>query len=202
LKYVTLGIGHQNYSCDATGKLTATGATAVLYNVKSALTHASWLTPSLPGLALSYSGLRSDNVASNAVKGGDAEDFSRNLNAGGIEGLDKLGIHFFTDDKAPLFNLYEADTPGRLVGKVFQKTPAPQGSCAGPEGTGAVDWLLLEDDKTGRSYGGLTNVYRVETAGGQPPKTCSGMAPGSIVRVPYAAEYWFYGPLAQTPQTY
>lgn len=71
--------------------------------------------------------------------------------------------------------------------------PAPAGSCPGINDQGAVDWLMLGNSGSSVNFGGLSTVYRVETAGGKSAPTCQGMAAGSVIRVPYAAEYWFYG---------
>lgn len=51
-----------------------------------------------------------------------------------------------------------------------------------------MPWLKL----TARSgaTGNLEEVYRVNTAGGNPPATCAGMP--ATFEVQYAAEYWFY----------
>jgi hypothetical protein len=40
---------------------------------------------------------------------------------------------------------------------------------------------------------GLGEVYRVESAGGNPPETCSGISSDAVIGVQYSAEYWFYG---------
>jgi hypothetical protein len=37
----------------------------------------------------------------------------------------------------------------------------------------------------------LKTAYRVNTAGGSPPKTCENMP--TVFTVDYASEYWFYG---------
>lgn len=70
--------------------------------------------------------------------------------------------------------------------------PAPKGASEGPAGTGAVDWLALTDNGKGLSVG-LREVYRVETAGGSPPSSCSGEYKGKVISVQYSAQYWFYG---------
>jgi len=68
--------------------------------------------------------------------------------------------------------------------------PAPAGSPVGQnnEGYGAVAWLklLTRDGATGN----IEEVYRVNTAGGSPPPTCSGMP--AAFEIQYAAEYWFF----------
>jgi hypothetical protein len=44
------------------------------------------------------------------------------------------------------------------------------------------------------SSGGVNTVYRLETAGGNKPATCQGQK--KYFEVPYAAQYWVYGPKA------
>lgn len=51
-----------------------------------------------------------------------------------------------------------------------------------------MPWLALSA-KEGSV--GIEQVYRVVTAGGQAPATCAGAA--SVISVPYAAAYHFYG---------
>lgn len=67
--------------------------------------------------------------------------------------------------------------------------PAPQDAVVGQngQGFGAVAWLRLttRDGATGN----LQEVYRINTAGGNPPKTCAGMP--ATFEVQYAAEYVF-----------
>lgn len=67
---------------------------------------------------------------------------------------------------------------------------APAGSVVGQNnsGNGAVPWLYLQT--TNGTVGGYKAVYRVNTAGGQPPATCQGMP--NVFTVQYAAEYYFY----------
>ena len=64
--------------------------------------------------------------------------------------------------------------------------PAPAGASTGQGGNGygAVAWLklLTRDGATGN----LEEVYRVNTAGGNPPATCAGMP--TAFEVQYAAE--------------
>ena len=55
-------------------------------------------------------------------------------------------------------------------------------------GNGAVAWLYL--NTTNATQGDVRAVYRVNTAGGNPPKTCEGS--DAVFSVQYAAEYWFY----------
>ncbi len=99
-----------------------------------------------------------------------------------------LGHHYFNAAGQPTFDL---GPTGLIVAKKTGGIPAPPDACAGPPGMqnyGAVDWLMLQDVGTGVSRA-LSQVYRVETAGGKAPPTCS--QPGPI-EIPYAALYWFY----------
>jgi hypothetical protein len=101
------------------------------------------------------------------------------------------GHHYFTDAKTPYFDL---DTSAHAYGNgAFKKgdsTPAPENGAPGPynSGNGPVAWLRLDaKSQDGQVF---KEVYRLNTAGGQPPKTCEGMP--AAFEVPYAAEYWLY----------
>ena len=97
-----------------------------------------------------------------------------------------LGHHYFNAAGQPTFNL---GSVGFLTGKKVGDIPAPANASAGPydQGYGAVDWLALAD--AGGSVG-ISEAFRVETAGGKPQPSCDGFV-GSI-EVQYAALYWFY----------
>ncbi|KAG9589058.1 hypothetical protein KCU77_g9329, partial [Aureobasidium melanogenum] len=95
--------------------------------------------------------------------------------------LPTLGHHWFSAAGVPTFDL---ESHGFLSAKKVASVPAPSGSI-----DASVDWLFLEDDGRGVSKN-IKAVYRVETAGGSPPATCSN---AGVIEVPYAAEYWFYG---------
>jgi hypothetical protein len=156
LKYITLGVGTQNYSCSASGATpTAIGAVADLYDASLLLAPAkSSLIPSFAAVA--YSTHTWFN-------------------------LPTLGHHFFSAAGVPTFDL---ENRGYLSAKKVANVPAPKGSIQP-----SIDWLFLQDDGRGVSKN-LKAVYRVETAGGSAPATCSS---AGVVKVPYAAEYWFYG---------
>lgn len=101
--------------------------------------------------------------------------------------MDLLGHHFF-EETTPVFNL--DTTPEHQAGiaftKVQKKIDAPSGSEQGENG--AVEWLYLST--TDGTEGNFKSVYRVNTAGGAPPKTCEN-APKEIT-VQYAANYYFF----------
>lgn len=73
---------------------------------------------------------------------------------------------------------------------------APSGSSVGSDGSSAVPWLKLEvvgqGVVGGQQGGGVKEVYRVNTAGGNAPSSCEGRV-GSTFEMQYAAEYWFFG---------
>ncbi len=66
--------------------------------------------------------------------------------------------------------------------------------------TTAVAWLKLSaqtapavsEERASENVGGVVEIYRVNTAGGSPPKDCSGFPDGGHFELPYAAEYWFF----------
>ena len=97
-----------------------------------------------------------------------------------------LGHHFFDGAGTPVFNLSLVNKI--LYGVKIADIKAPQSANKGPAGTGAVDWLELES-KAGYESVGLSLVYRVDTAGGEPFANCTA---AGISTVEYAGLYWFY----------
>lgn len=177
LKYVALGVGTQNYTCASTpGSSSAApvqvGAKATLFDAGQFFQTLPAMIPSLPGLALGLYALTGE------------PDMSK------ITGAGVLGTHFFNSAGQPTFDLTKVSA--KLTAKKVGDVAAPAGACPGPGNAGAVDWLQLTDVGGGASYGGVTYVYRVETAGGKSPATCAGQS--GTINVPYSAEYWFYGP--------
>ncbi|KAH6621940.1 hypothetical protein C7974DRAFT_456725, partial [Boeremia exigua] len=175
LKYVVLGIGTQNYTCgdDESAAPGTTGATAALYDIGTPLStspFARWTLPSISPLALSLSSRPSA--------------FTQNLQSLGYSHL--IGHHFFAG-ASPVFALDQLASPYPFtaLGKVAE-TDAPAASCPGTKGEGAIKWLLLKDAK-GLSRGGIDTVYRIETAGGNKPATCTGKG-GKAFEVAYSAQ--------------
>ncbi|KAF2203164.1 hypothetical protein GQ43DRAFT_367510 [Delitschia confertaspora ATCC 74209] len=181
LKYVVLGIGTQNYTCvtsDSSSVPVSIGAIANLYDIGTRLSNdplASYKLPTLSGLALSLSLFPTQ--------------LSWYLSLSGYQKV--LGKHYFSADKVPTFSLSNVKPlpfPQAMVTK-NDTMNAPKTACPGLKGEGAVLWLKLNDN--GFSVGGVNTVYRLETAGGNAPKTCDKMA--ASFTVPYAAQYWIYG---------
>lgn len=98
-----------------------------------------------------------------------------------------IGGHFFNADATPVFDLFT--TGERIFAKLLKKIKAPAESSREPKGPGAVDWLALAKKDDIASVG-LSQVFRVDTAGGNPPLNCAGIK--GTVSVPYAAAYHFY----------
>jgi hypothetical protein len=103
-----------------------------------------------------------------------------------------LGDHFFTLT-TPTFSLNKVKAKPFPLAFVTKKAEmdAPKGSCPGTKNEGAIKWLQLADSAN-LSQGGVNTVYRIETAGGNKPATCQGQK--AHFEVPYAAQYWVYGP--------
>jgi hypothetical protein len=97
------------------------------------------------------------------------------------------GHHFFSDSTTPTFSL---TTPEHNWGSVWTKKNA---AAAAPNPATDVPWLKL----TAKTATGCTisEVYRVDTAGGVAPPTCEGQPKN--VEVQYAAVYWMYSKPAQ-----
>jgi hypothetical protein len=141
---------------------------ATLYNVSCIASTSPTILNSLPGFALQF------NLASNPALPNPAN-------------IEVSGHHFFTELGVPFFNLDTATAQiGTLPCAKAGSSPAPANAIKGQgnKGDGAVAWLKLTavDGATGN----LESVYRVNTAGGSPPKTCTGMP--AHFEVQYAAE--------------
>jgi len=75
-----------------------------------------------------------------------------------------------------------------IVGKVLQKSPAP-------DSANNIPWLLLETHSTATAgvLSNITLVRRSNTQAGQAPATgCDAQHVNSLARVPYQATYTFY----------
>lgn len=101
-----------------------------------------------------------------------------------------IGHHYFPDPNTPTFDFRMNSNTDYIEAKKSADVPAPNYSYRGRDGQGdgAVDWLKLTKKKAAP---GLEEVYRMVTAGGNPPKTCAGM--DKEFDVEYAAEYYFFG---------
>jgi hypothetical protein len=145
------------------------GANATLYNATCIASTYPDLLAALPNVALQFN-LTNTNQALLSPSN-----------------LAISGHHFFTNTTTPFFNLDSAaENLGVAPCAKNNTVPAPAGASVGQGnvGYGAVAWLklLTRDGATGN----LEEVYRVNTAGGNPPATCAGMP--ATFEVQYAAE--------------
>ncbi|KAM3075212.1 hypothetical protein ACMFMG_007339 [Clarireedia jacksonii] len=167
LTYVALGRGIQNYTCSTVGgKPAAIGAVASLYDATYLAKCQASTANNLPNSAV-YTPLPPSESAP-------------------FMGLPLLGHHFFAADGTPTFNL--SSVSKLLYAAKAADIAAPLNASPGPANTGAVDWLKLSA-KSGYASVGLTEVYRVDTAGGNPTATC---ASTGTLSIEYSALYWFY----------
>lgn len=78
----------------------------------------------------------------------------------------------------------------KLIGAAQARVDAP--------GSGAIPWLLLSTKAEGPSgeFSGTTNIQRINTVGGVAPAgaDCTLASRGKTARVPYTADYVFFGP--------
>ena len=171
LRIIALGVGTQNYTCastpnDANSAPVSLGARADLYDVTNLFSNTPSDIPTMTKSALlANSGLGNNHV----------------------------GQHFFTDvgsTLTPTFDLDGNDPPYFLSATKENTEGAPVAAYTGLDNEGAVPWLFLNSDSSGLSSG-VSEVYRVETAGGLQPSTCADKS--GDFQVPYSAEYWFYG---------
>ncbi|KAM0555094.1 hypothetical protein ACHAPJ_006443 [Fusarium lateritium] len=191
LKHIALGFGIQNYTCTEAGvDPKAAGALAVLYDVtelypgqgRSSLSQEKWNS-------LTADILNTHQVPLNRDGNGGASltnpfPKKQSLQFEGYRKIPYIGHHFFNAAGVPTFDLDKVKQ--LLISKKLDGIKAPASASAGPEGTGAVDWLYLGD--AGGSTG-VSSVYRVLTAGGA-SHGCK--APGTD-STSYATLYWFYG---------
>ncbi|KFZ25408.1 hypothetical protein V502_00112 [Pseudogymnoascus sp. VKM F-4520 (FW-2644)] len=166
---VAIGRGIQNYTCATANSVpVALGALATLFDATALAYSNENLLHILPGLIV-YLPLPSSGVL--AMAGSY---------------LNILGHHYFDSAGTPTFNLSSVNKIG-FVGKTASIN-APALAHKGPAGTGAVPWLQL-NKKIGYTSIGISQVYRVETAGGNPKLACT---VAGVMSIPYGAEYWFY----------
>ncbi|APA11831.1 hypothetical protein SS1G_05337 [Sclerotinia sclerotiorum 1980 UF-70] len=168
LVYAALGRGIQNYTCSAVGATpVAIGAIASLYDgTQYASCYGASNFNTLTNLAPYF-------------------DLPSTTSAQFLE-LNPLGKHFFDASGTPTFDLYFVNKI--LYSAKIGDVPAPEDADVGPANTGAVDWLALSAKANYKSVG-LSEVFRVETNGGNSINPCTKVG---VESVPYAAQYWFY----------
>ena len=177
IKYIALGLGTQNYTCNSTtGKYDAAGALARLFD---ATVHLSVNPSEISSLSQTYldayTSLECASSSSDCInKDHRCEDRAN------AKSLPILGEHYFTVAGTPTFDLQSAPKHPFLYAAKKADVPAPSSD--------DVDWLFLASN--GSTVNNvISSAYRIETAGGVQPSTCSG---SDSITVPYAAQYWYY----------
>ncbi|KAK3651552.1 hypothetical protein LTR56_005694 [Elasticomyces elasticus] len=179
-QFIALGLGVQNYTCNSTtNTYAAAGALAQLFDATAYLSYRPDRIDSLSQEYLDrYTSFPCSQSPSSDIKIADRCEGLANSRI--ARPLPVLGEHYFTKTGTPSFDLSKAAHDPFLYSAKKANATAP--------GTGNVDWLYLASNGSSLNQV-VSSVYRVETAGGVQPKSCSGS--GSI-SVPYAAQYWFY----------
>lgn len=183
LKHVAIGRGTQNYTCDlsnSTAIPSAVGAVATLFNASCVAATYPDLLNMLPRVALAFNLTTSESgaYANNLVPASTNERLAPGNYA-------ISGHHFFLTTTEPYFNLNTTNGDlGSVPASKNATVSAPADAATGQDGSKAVPWLKLtaKEGATGR----IQEVYRVETAGGSQPATCTGMA--AEFEVQYSAE--------------
>jgi len=172
LSRVVIGRGTQNYTCaDDSSAPVAIGAVARLYDASCIATSFPAIFEQLPGLFLGVDASQETFIANKL---------------GMLAGKDMLvGHHLFSNVTTPVFDFRLNGSDKIFVGKKEDNKPAPPTSVNGT--FGAVDWLELQIIAGTVGY---KRAYRVVTAGGKQPATCSGQAASFTEE--YSAQYWFY----------
>jgi hypothetical protein len=186
LQRIALGVGIQNYSCASTTSTpTSIGAIATLFDVQPWLQQCGNLQTS----DLSRAYLKAYNQQScQASTDLDNNDCQTEIN---FLNFPVIGHHWFNSINGAGVPFFEIIPTGQISGQKVGDVPAPSGAFnGGKNGHGAVDWLFLTSDSSGLTSG-LSEVYRIHTAGGNPAP--DGCASGEkVLSYKYAAEYWFY----------
>ncbi|KAK4505809.1 hypothetical protein PRZ48_003774 [Zasmidium cellare] len=175
LYHVAVGRGTQNYTCDtsnATAVPVAAGAVASLFNVTCMSADSPTLLSVIPNVALELPTPTANDATSPIYR-------------------DISGHHYFTDLTTAFFNLdTNLNTYGAGGFKKVNASDAPATAVKGQhgQGYGAVPWLKLQAKTKDECV--FQEVYRINTAGGNPPTSCQGQA--AEFEIQYSAEYWFY----------
>ncbi|KAK4646747.1 hypothetical protein QC761_213350 [Podospora bellae-mahoneyi] len=195
LKKIAVGHGIQNYTCvDTTSAPKADGAVAILYDVtkyapgtpKTGIAKALWdrIPSALLLKPLTLNKLAGTKYGAHATAPFPKEEDLKLL---GFPIAEYLGHHYFDISSTPMFDLNRVGLKASVT--KLDNVDAPANADKGPLKTGAVAWLQLGDSGKGLSSG-ITQVYRVITAGGVGQK-CD-VAGVGVHSVPYTTFYWFF----------
>ncbi|KZO96626.1 hypothetical protein CALVIDRAFT_536991 [Calocera viscosa TUFC12733] len=167
LSQVTIGFGTQNYTC-TNGSYVNVGAVAQLFDISC--------IQELPAISSALS------QAINELEQVDGESLLNFLTTLAKMGRFQLANHYFDTSigtLSPVFN-FQVSGGDYVIGKKLEDIPDPFNPAVN------VDWLLL----TAAAGDAAKYVVREQTAGGQPPASCS--VENETLQAPYAAKYWFF----------
>jgi Protein of unknown function (DUF3455) len=117
---------------------------------------------------------------------GEGGQFAWTLQGPDAKLFDKRGKPFGKHFAGPT---WEANDGSRITGRSIANTPSPDAN--------SIAWLLLKIvSHSGKGVlERVTSVQRINTNGGKAPAFgCDTSHEGQQVRVPYSADYLFYGP--------
>lgn len=197
LKYIALGRGTQNYTCEnstSSAVPVSVGAAATLFDASCIASKSLTLLHEMPAIA------GETPTGSLALL---AELLSHTTNSSDLI----LGEHYFNAAGYPVLDLRLSGSQDWVVATKNASVDAPQtststcqnvawleldrkpGRCSG-NGI-EVRYILRQDDEANCILTAIQKVYRVNTYQGSAPSTCAGL--NETVEVQYAAEYWFFG---------
>jgi len=175
--YIALGVGVQNYTCNATSlTYSSVGAVAELFDVSCL-----YGTPE-------FSKIQDDSYTlwSHAPPSVTAQGIIAKLGSG----PPVLGQHYFVPNPngsptlSPKWDFTSGAKKGNPQAFVIA---AKTGGIPAPSGKNDIDWLQLK-----KVQGELADVlYRVATKGGQPPASCTANSP--LLSVKYISLYYLFG---------
>lgn len=173
-EFIALGVGTQNYTCTAAGNYTSAGAVATLIDI-SCLYDDDAIFDDIQDYVYNLIPMYSHHMPS-----------MHKLEAHMKYYPYILGDHYFiAKDGAisPVFDFRARSKKGDPNAFTVDKK---LGNIPSPDGPKNVDWLELQNTE-----GQLSKfTFRVDTKGGQPPKSCH--KEGHKIAVPYVAKYWFF----------
>jgi hypothetical protein len=178
--YIALGVGVQNYTCNATSlTYSSVGAVAELFDVSCLYgTH-------------EFSKIQDDSYTfwSQAPPSVTAQEIITKLGSS----PPVLGQHYFVPNPNPAPGSPALSPKWDFTSGAKKGNPqafvigAKTGDIPAPSGKNDIDWLQLK-----KVQGELADVlYRVATKAGQPPASCTAGSP--LLSVKYTSLYYFFG---------
>ncbi|KAF9234248.1 hypothetical protein BU15DRAFT_65857 [Melanogaster broomeanus] len=178
--YIALGVGVQNYTCNATSSTyTAVGAVAELFDTSCIYNTSTFDT--LPGIAYAAWNTTSPNVSIQEVIATFELEPSPLV----------LGQHYYVEDPSSSSGLspkWDFTSALRTYGNpAAYVTGTKIGDIPSADTAHNIDSLMIK----GIQGQLASEIFRVQTHGGQPPVQCQ--TAGTNISVKYTAQYWFFG---------